>query len=266
MDAAMCALIRWSCLLPQAPHRLQPPMPACTPDADQSWECLGLMPKDASRECLLVSTYTDMYSHSHNVQKSDAACAKCGDRGPKLRTTLFISLINTSIRYVVCCMSAISCRLSKLPVVRFGQVHCMPDQGLKRVWTLPVNPKKDSANLKILQWNVLADGLAQHGDFVKVHIPHSGSAILNLQCRLKCASGFVAHLFVTRRDSDDMSVHQVTQQALCWSSRAEKLLQQILEPQPDIVCLQEVNRYGTIATDIVQKPQHILLLHVTDRF
>ncbi|DBA92990.1 TPA: hypothetical protein ACH3X2_003332 [Trebouxia sp. C0005] len=101
----------------------------------------------------------------------------------------------------------------------------MPDQGLKRVWTLPVNPKKDSANLKILQWNVLADGLAQHGDFVKV-----------------------------------------TQQALCWSSRAEKLLQQILEPQPDIVCLQEVNRYGTIATDIVQKPQHILLLHVTDRF
>ncbi len=188
---------------------------------------------------------------------------KCGNNDPKqqLRTTLFILLVNTSIRYVVCCMSAISCRLAKLPFVRCSQLHGMPGQGLKRVWTLPVNPKKDSANLKVLQWNVLADGLAQHGDFVKVHIPYSGSALLKLQCRLKCASGFVAHLLVNRRNSDDMSVHQVTQQALCWSYRAEKLLQLILEPQPDIVCLQEVNRYGTFAANTVQKHLHILLLH-----
>ena len=39
---------------------------------------------------------------------------------------------------------------------------------------------------------------------------------------------------------------QVPQEALCWSFRADKLLQQILEPVPDIVCLQEVNKYGEI--------------------
>lgn len=88
----------------------------------------------------------------------------------------------------------------------------MPGQGLKRQWTLPVNPYKESANLKVLQWNVLADGLAQHGDFVKV-----------------------------------------TQQALCWSHRAGKLLQLILEPQPDIVCLQEVNRYGDCFLPAMEK-------------
>ncbi len=142
----------------------------------------------------------------------------------------------------------------------------MPGQGLKRLWTLPIDPKKENANLKVLQWNVLADGLAQNGDFVKVHIPYSGSAMLELQCHLKCTSGFVAHLLVNRHGSDDMPVHQVTQQALCWSYRAEKLLQLILEPQPDIVCLQEVNRYGTIATNPVQRRLHILLLHGTDHF
>ena len=136
----------------------------------------------------------------------------------------------------------------------------MPGQGLKRVWTLPNNSKKDCANLKVLQWNVLADGLAQHGDFVKVHIPYSGSAVLKLQCRLKSPYGFVAHLLVNRCGSDDMPVLQVTQQALRWSYRAEKLLQLILEPQPDIVCLQEVNRYGTIAANTVQRHLQILLL------
>lgn len=55
-----------------------------------------------------------------------------------------------------------------------------------------------------------------------------------------------------------MPMHQVTQQALCWSHRAGKLLQLILEPQPDIVCLQEVNRYGTIATNTVQRHLQIL--------
>ncbi len=163
-------------------------------------------------------------------------------------------------------MSAISCRLAKLPFVRCSQLQCMPGKGLKRVWTLPVNPKKDSATLKVLQWNVLADGLAQHGDFVKVHIPLLRQCSAETAVPGKCPYGFVAHLLVNRRGSDDMPVHQVTQQALCWSYRAEKLLQLILEPQPDIVCLQEVNRYGTIDTNTVQRHLHILLLHGTDHF
>ncbi len=190
-------------------------------------------------------------SHSHNVQNCDAPSFARKQSKQQLRTTLFILLANTSIRYVVCCMSAISCHIAKFPFVRCSQLHCMPGQGLKRVWTLPITSKKDSANLKVLQWNVLADGLAQHGDFVKVHRPYSRSAMLKLQCQFKCAYGFVAHLLVKMRGSDDIPVLQVTQQALCWSYRAEKLLQLILEPQPDIVCLQEVNRYGTVATSTV---------------
>ncbi len=85
--------------------------------------------------------------------------------------------------------------------------------------------------------------------------------MLELQCQLKCTSGFVAHLLVNRHGSDNMPVHQVTQQALCWSYRAEKLLQLILEPQPDIVCLQEVNRYGTTAIHTLQRHLHVLLVH-----
>lgn len=45
---------------------------------------------------------------------------------------------------------------------------------------------------------------------------------------------------------------QVPQQALGWSFRAKMFMQQILEPHPDIVCLQEVNRYGTAACHTMQ--------------
>ncbi len=36
VDRAMCALIRCSCLLPQALQRLQSPASACAPDASQN--------------------------------------------------------------------------------------------------------------------------------------------------------------------------------------------------------------------------------------
>ena len=52
---------------------------------------------------------------------------------------------------------------------------------------------------------------------------------------------------VNRVISLSIALFQVPQQALGWSLRANKLIQQILEPHPDIVCLQEVNRYGTAA-------------------
>ena len=38
------------------------------------------------------------------------------------------------------------------------------------------------------------------------------------------------------------------QQALVWSSRQQLLLDEILRPQADIVCLQEVNKYGQTQT------------------
>ena len=38
----------------------------------------------------------------------------------------------------------------------------------ERSWTVAGSAPKVGHSLKVLQWNVLADGLAQHGDFVKV--------------------------------------------------------------------------------------------------
>eukprot|EP00873_Tetraselmis_striata_P041151 jgi/Tetstr1/461415/TSEL_006525.t1 len=57
--------------------------------------------------------------------------------------------------------------------------------------------------LRVLQFNVLADGLAQHGKFVKT-----------------------------------------PPEALEWEFRAPLLLQEVLSSKPDVICLQEVNRYG----------------------
>ena len=37
----------------------------------------------------------------------------------------------------------------------------------ERRWS-PTGAPKLGTSLKVLQWNVLADGLAQHGDFVRV--------------------------------------------------------------------------------------------------
>lgn len=47
--------------------------------------------------------------------------------------------------------------------------------------------------------------------------------------------------------AQSLNVHcvQVPQQALEWSFRRHLLLEEILKPQADIVCLQEVNTYGT---------------------
>ena len=37
----------------------------------------------------------------------------------------------------------------------------------ERLWS-PTGAPKLGTSLKVLQWNILADGLAQHGDFVRV--------------------------------------------------------------------------------------------------
>lgn len=42
----------------------------------------------------------------------------------------------------------------------------MPQKS-ERHWTR-IGAPRFASSLKVLQWNVLADGLAQHGDFVKV--------------------------------------------------------------------------------------------------
>lgn len=43
-----------------------------------------------------------------------------------------------------------------------------------RLWS-PTGAPKLGVSLKVLQWNVLADGLAQHGDFVRVRSSSIGT-------------------------------------------------------------------------------------------
>lgn len=93
-----------------------------------------------------------------------------------------------------------------------GRFTCMPGQRPDRVWASSCSVQNKAWDLKVLQWNVLADGLAQHGDFVKV-----------------------------------------PEQALCWSYRAGLLMQEILESQADIICLQEVNHYGDFFLPLMEK-------------
>ena len=53
----------------------------------------------------------------------------------------------------------------------------------ERLWSSTGAPKLGTS-LKVLQWNVLADGLAQHGDFVRVrsdrYLDHTWVSCRNL--------------------------------------------------------------------------------------
>lgn len=79
----------------------------------------------------------------------------------------------TDASHADCGVTVIPGHLAKLPCL-LGSVNCMPGQGIKRLWTSPASPVKGRSSLKVLQWNVLADGLAQHGNFVKVRVIGSG--------------------------------------------------------------------------------------------
>ncbi|KAG2449617.1 hypothetical protein HYH02_005150 [Chlamydomonas schloesseri] len=78
---------------------------------------------------------------------------------------------------------------------------------LKRTPVILNPPRKPpGAHFKVLQWNVLADGLAQNGDFCRVHPDH-----------------------------------------LEWEYRKPLLLQEIMEANADIICLQELNHFEDLA-------------------
>lgn len=61
-------------------------------------------------------------------------------------------------------MVAGGCCLARLRALR-SESH-MPHRS-ERFWTR-IGASKNASTLKVFQWNVLADGLAQHGDFVRV--------------------------------------------------------------------------------------------------
>ncbi|KAL3150471.1 hypothetical protein ABBQ32_000295 [Trebouxia sp. C0010 RCD-2024] len=105
-------------------------------------------------------------------------------------------------------MVAGGCCLARLRALR-SESH-MPHRS-ERFWTR-IGASKNASTLKVFQWNVLADGLAQHGDFVRV-----------------------------------------PQQALEWSFRQHLLLEEILKPKADIVCLQEVNTYENFFLPVLEK-------------
>ena len=78
--------------------------------------------------------------------------------------------------------------------------------------------------LKVLQWNTLADGLAQHGGFLK-----AGNAWHALR-HWPCLS--------------QEPLLQVEPKLLTWEHRAPIILEQLLEADADVLCLQEVNHFG----------------------
>ena len=107
----------------------------------------------------------------------------------------------------------------------------------ERLWARTWAPKMASS-LKVFQWNVLADGLAQHGDFVRV-------------CGAIRRFSLIWFFADPVRPALNAHCLQVPQQALEWSFRQHLVLEEILKPQADIVCLQEVNTYGTLWAQVV---------------
>ena len=101
---------------------------------------------------------------------------------------------------------------------------------LRRVYEDISQPRTQSSTLTVLQWNVLADGLAQNGDFQKVK-------------SLSVAPRSDVHR--SSRTILETALHiQVSQQVLAWERRSLQILQEIVESRADLICLQEVNRYG----------------------
>lgn len=74
----------------------------------------------------------------------------------------------------------------------------------RTVLPVPPSPQRLDHQFSILQWNVLADGLAQFGEFTRADAQH-----------------------------------------LQWEQRAPLILQELSLADADIICLQEVNHFGT---------------------
>ena len=122
-----------------------------------------------------------------------------------------------------------------------------------------------ASNLRVLQFNTLADGLAQNGDFIAVRRPPFAiwlsrcqpSGLCTLLHRLMRLGQVCAVLWLmqirqcyrcaTVRDATSPSApSQVPAEVLEWRNRAAPLLAEILEADADIIALQEVNHYGAV--------------------
>ena len=84
------------------------------------------------------------------------------------------------------------------------------------------SPPQPPPGIKVLQWNVLADGLAQNGNFIQVSTSLHSLTLVHKE-RRRC---------------------QVPSSLLEWDSRWPLILKEIQEADADLVCLQEVNKYG----------------------
>ena len=97
---------------------------------------------------------------------------------------------------------------------------------------VPLSPAPPDAPppLRLLQWNCLADGLAQNGDFIKARAAR------------RC--GAPASRVAPRLTKRVVRRHQCPPAALSWAHRGPLLLAEIAAASPDVLCMQEVNRYG----------------------
>lgn len=85
-------------------------------------------------------------------------------------------------------------------------------------------------SLRVLSWNVLADGLSQHGDFVKARVALRFS---------RARRGARPRTLLTV-----LAPPQAPPHALLWEHRLPRVLAELESADADVICLQEVNHFG----------------------
>lgn len=111
-----------------------------------------------------------------------------------------------------------------------------------------IAPQSRAPQLSILTFNVLADGLAQQGGFIRVLAEFSSSCFIFYSVSAAFVSGSTVSIpnalqHVSVPDTSYLNL-QVSREALQWEHRRDLLLAELLAADADIICLQECNRFG----------------------
>ncbi len=105
-----------------------------------------------------------------SVRVATGIVCKAHDNTKNMTTHNEVHVLSLYLESVhdVRCMTVYAHQVSALRVIRCrSNIGRMPGQ-LERLWVPCDQVPAGSIPLKVFQWNLLADGLAQHGDFIKV--------------------------------------------------------------------------------------------------
>ena len=131
-----------------------------------------------------------------------------------------------------------------------GTIPFMKSHKLRRTFEDVQDSRGTAQQMTVLQWNVLADGLAQYGEFERVRSDLLSTA-LGLQISSEGGDALVTfvHNACKWQFHSLKTIAQVPRDILAWERRAPQLLEEILDSNSDLIALQEVNRYGMPTTD-----------------